>query len=237
VLRPSPEKGKTTDRQALHQKEKKFGIGGASTSLAGGRGRDMHDKVDYMHLRAFEQRCSVTSEPKILNNQYHRLNSTPTSDSKNAAQKLLARSSQRSESSTQTDVAGVLRAAFDDVPVGLTGWFLDKDSDATGYLSLNELYDDLLQLPTGLTSHQILEFLTDLIDRNDRITLSRMWAAIKCPDLRDGGQSSSLEALVPNLTQSQFEADVLDMSRTAAQQLRSIARRNICLQQKIEALL
>ncbi len=129
----------------------------------------------------------------------------------------------------------MLRATFDDVPAGLTGWFLDKDSDATGYLSLNELYDDLLQLPTGLTPHQILEFLTDLIDRNDRITLSRMWAAIKCPDLQD--ESSSLEALVPNLTQSQFEADVLDMSRTAAQQLRSIARRNICLQQKIEALL
>ena len=82
----------------------------------------------------------------------------------------------------------MLRAAFDDVPVGLTGWFLDKDSDATGYLSLNELYDDLLQLPTGLTSHQILEFLTDLIDRNDRTTPSRMWAAIKCPDLRDGGE-------------------------------------------------
>ena len=235
ALRPSPEKGKTTDIQA--HEDKKFVIGGASKSLAGGRGRGMDEKVDCIHLRAFEQRRSVTSEPKILNNQYHRLNSTPTSDSKNSAQKLLARSCQRSESPTQRDVAGVLRAAFDDVPAGLTGWFLDKDSDATGYLSLNELYDDLLQLSTGLTPHQILEFLTYLIDRNDRITLSRMWAAIKCPDLQDGGASSSLEALAPNLTQSQFEADVLDMSRTAAQQLRSIARRNICLQQKIKALL
>jgi hypothetical protein len=76
VLRPSPEKGKTTDRQALHQKEEKFGIGGASTSLAAGRGRGMDEKVDYIHLRAFEQRRSVTSEPKIINNQYHRLNSS-----------------------------------------------------------------------------------------------------------------------------------------------------------------
>jgi hypothetical protein len=142
------------------------------------------------------------------------------------------------------------------VPAGLTGWFLDRDTYATGYLSLNELYDGLLQLPTGLTPHQILAFLTDLIDKNDRITLSRLWTAIKCPDLpkdvqsipsmtfwhpsavtgalKDGHPSSSLKELVPNLTQSQFEADILDISLTAAKQLSSISKRNKCLQQNIK---
>ena len=81
-----------------------------------------------------------------------------------------------------------------------------------------------------------------------------MWTAVKCPDLpkdvypqlpfwhptavtgalKDGGPSSSLKELVPNLTQSQFEADILDISLTAAKQLSSISKRNKCLQQNIK---
>ena len=72
----------------------------------------------------------------------------------------------------ETGLTRRLRATFDDVPVDLTGWFLDRDTyGAKGYLSLNELYDGLLQLPMGLIPHQISVFLTDIIDKNDGIQL------------------------------------------------------------------
>ena len=128
---------------------------------------------------------------------------------------------------TSRTTAGVLSTIFDQISAGLTGFFLELDSDRNGHIDAKELLEGLLQLQTGLTSLQLLDFVTSCIGRDGFITLASMWSAIKCPDLsgrckpfssfRDKGLSSSLGrlgshehtshesyyALMPNLVQHQ----------------------------------
>ena len=141
---------------------------------------------------------------------------------------------ERTESSSTLDAmrtsrttAGVLSTIFDQISAGLTGFFLELDSDSNGHIDAKELLEGLLQLQTGLTSLQLLDFVTSCIGRDGFITLASMWSAINCPDLsgrckpsssfRDKGLSSSLGhrgshehashgsycALMPNLVQHQ----------------------------------
>lgn len=51
------------------------------------------------------------------------------------------------------------------------------------YIGPKELLDALLQLPIRLSSHRLLNFVTDLIHKDGNVPLSRLWAAVMCPEL------------------------------------------------------
>ena len=55
------------------------------------------------------------------------------------------------------------------------------------YIGPKELLDALLQLPIRLSSHRLLNFVTDLIHKDGNVCLSRLWAAIMCPQLNHKG--------------------------------------------------
>lgn len=97
-------------------------------------------------------------------------------------------------------------------------------------------------LITTVGGCQFFFFFTDLIGRDGGIPLSRLWGAVKCPDLAQKGRAStrqgdraptSYEALMPNLVEEQFDVEVLDMTRAAAEKLACILSRHKSLQQRI----
>ena len=122
---------------------------------------------------------------------------------------------------------------------------MDLDKDCDGYVAAHDMIDALLLLPCQLTTHHAAEFVASLphVDSED-IGLSSLWIALMCPDLEgqvdayeedgerrfdrasaDGlhdGEGEGYQFYMPNLTQSQFHVEVLDMSRAAAERLSSV---------------
>jgi hypothetical protein len=67
------------------------------------------------------------------------------------------------------------------------------------YIGPKELFDALLQLPIRLSSHRLLNFVTDLIHKDGNVCLSELWAEVMCPQLNHKGfdaKTSITKALV-----------------------------------------
>ena len=73
------------------------------------------------------------------------------------------------------DTRSILKLAFDQIPGGLVGWFMELDTDADGYISSTDIFEAFLVMPTGLSAETLLDFVSEVSDKQGRACLSRIW--------------------------------------------------------------